>query len=254
MRIGLVESVNARPLSWGMELDERHELVFDSPKNLSEMLLKGNLDTALISSVEIIRNSNILDYSRTCGVCTQEKVESILFFKNIKEKFPPNQFSVDSGSKTSVALFELLYFLETNQKAVVVPTDPLQIKKDIQKNKGSHMLFGDNALSVKWDTGSYEVIDLANWWYIKTNLFFVFALWAFPKSKPISDSFFLNSLDIGLASVEEIIELELKKGKTIRGKAFLNHYLKQVLTYKPEDKHWKGLKYFEELLAKNSLL
>jgi chorismate dehydratase len=254
MRIGLVESVNARPLSWGMEKLGDHELVFDSPKNLSKMLLNGKLDTALISSVEIIRNRNVLDYSRTCGVCTKESVESILFFKNLKEDYPPSHFSVDSGSKTSVALFELLFFMETNTKAVVVPTDPLQIKQSISENLGSHMLFGDNALSVHWDPNSFEVIDLANWWFKKTNLFFIFALWAFPKSNPIEDSFYLESLDLGLNSIETIIELELEKGKTIRGRAFLNRYLKSVLHYKPEEKHWEGLEYFEKLLAQNHLL
>ena len=68
MKIGIVKHLNARPLTYGFEKSGSHELVFENPSVLKDLLLKGKLDTALISSVECIRNESVLAYSTACGV------------------------------------------------------------------------------------------------------------------------------------------------------------------------------------------
>lgn len=254
MRIGIVESSNARPLTWGFEKNREHELITDSPKNLSRMLLEGKLDTALISSVEIIRNKDILSYSTACGVCTRDIVRSILFFQNKDDIHPLNFIQVDSGSKTSVALFELLYNRKYKTRIQTVSTDPLLIKKDIQIGKGSHLLFGDNALSVSWHSDHYEIVDLAHWWYQETGLNFIFALWAFPNFLVLEDEFFLNSLRFGMDHIEDIVKEEQKKGKLPHDAASLKKYLTKDLQYIPDGKNWQGLDLFEKLLRESNLL
>ncbi|HMY65661.1 MAG TPA: ABC transporter substrate-binding protein, partial [Leptospiraceae bacterium] len=59
MRIGLVKHSNARPLTFGIEKSGEHSLVYENPSVLKDLLLEGKLDTALISSVECIRNRGL---------------------------------------------------------------------------------------------------------------------------------------------------------------------------------------------------
>lgn len=254
MRIGLVESINARPLTWGFEREKKHELIYSSPKVLSELLLAGQLDTALISSVEVLRNLNQLDYSRACGVCAREKVRSILFFKNKKELFPPHEFFVDWGSKTSVALFELLLRMDRGIHAHTIPTNPKIIQDSIKNGYGSHLLFGDNALSIKWDPEIFSAIDLAKWWNEKTGLYFIFALWAYPKKSPIEDEFFLNSLELTDVGIQEIINQDKRIHPQGLEKDILYRYLKEELHYIPLEKSWRGLELFEVLLKEHKIL
>lgn len=246
MIIGIVESLNARPLTWGIENNNEFQKVYASPAELSELLLAGGLDTALISSVEILRNLNKLDYSRACGVCARNSVRSILFFKNIKNPFPSPPYRVDKGSKTSVALFQLLHKIEYGIVPEIIPSPPETIQEDIQKGIGSHLLFGDNALRVIWDPNIFNAIDLASWFYSITQLHFIFALWAYPKNKKIPDSLFLKSLQYGLENIDAIINLESKKQHIRLNKEEMKNYLTIELQYIPESKNWEGLDFFKK--------
>ncbi len=251
MKVGLVESLNARPLTWGIEKDSSIEKIYSSPKILSEMLLLGELDTALISSVEILRNQDKLGFSPTCGVCANQFVRSILFFQN-RKLVPPSDIWVDSGSRSSVALLELLHAMEYGSSPNMVPKSPTEIQNEIFQARGSHLLFGDSALKAQWNPKEYLAIDLAEWWYNTTGTYFIFALWAYPRNRPISDDFFLESLRKGLASISEILETEIARGNLLRSKAFMETYLRQDLQFHPERLHWKGLQLFErERKARN---
>ena len=75
---------------------------------MKEELLKGNLDLALISSVECIRNSDVLDFSLSTGVCSSNRVRSILYFENKFHK--ETKIHVDEGSRSSVALLKILFY------------------------------------------------------------------------------------------------------------------------------------------------
>lgn len=240
MKVGLVESLNARPLTWGIENDTSLEKVYQSPKVLNEMLLRGDLDTALISSVECLRNNDKLAYSLSCGVCGKTSVRSILFFHHRSELEELSIVTVDIGSRTSVALLELLLFKQFQRKIEVKSQDPTLIKSKLKQGLGSHLLFGDNALLAEYDENKYLVIDLAEWWNRLTGKYFIFALWAYPKDKWIEDSFFLKSLDYGLENIQDIIDQE----KRFPSK-FTYNYLMKELHYKPEAKNFQGFLQFE---------
>lgn len=241
MRIGIVKHLNARPLTYGFEKSDDNDLVFENPSVLKDLLLKGELDTALISSVECIRNQSVLSYSTACGVCAKEKVRSILFFRNKKEIFPQEKIYTDAGSRSSVALLQTLLKKETDKLIEVVPTNPNVILQKIQEGKDSHLLFGDNALLANWDSTNFEVTDLAEWWHRETSLSFVFAFWAFPKTKVFSDSFFLDSLEFGLANIEEIISSEKRFSREM-----LESYLKKELHYRITADDMRGFELFKK--------
>ena len=241
MKIGIVKHLNARPLTYGFEKFGIHPVFSESPAVLKDMLLRGELDTALISSIEVLRNKETLGFSDKFGVCAEKKVRSILFFKNKSENFPPKEVFVDSGSRSSVALLKLLLKLQTGWDIIMTPRDPEEIAEGLLKNNGSHLLFGDNALLTGSKPEFFEVIDLASWWNQVTGFSFCFAFWAYPKNSPLPDEFFGESLEYGLRNINEIISQEKRFSPSL-----VSDYLNKDLHYVLSESDRKGFSLFEE--------
>lgn len=239
LRLGLIKHLNARPLTYGFEQSTEHELVYDNPSVLKDMLLSGKLDAALISSVECIRNQTVLDYSLSCGVCTEDKVRSILFFKNKNETYPPSTVYSDFGSRTSITLLKILIKMETGQTVQEILEKPDKILDYIQNKQNSHLLFGDNALKARWEPEHFEARDMSTWWNKTTGLSFCYAFWAYPKIRKISDDLFLESLEYGLKHIDEIIFNEKRFPLE-----FVINYLKHELHYVIRQKDLYGFEYY----------
>lgn len=247
MRIGLVKHLNARPLTYGIEKSGEHELLYENPSVLKEELLLGNLDVALISSVECLRNKDKLSFSLSTGVCAKERVRSILFFRNRFEDL--SKIYVDIGSRSSVALLKILVHKTYSFLVETIPENPKKIQEMIHLKQGSHLLFGDNALLAEYDPKFYECIDLASWWYESTGLGFCFAFWAYPKGKIISDDLFYISLEEGLKNLNEIIEKENRLEKTL-----VETYLKKELHYIVNSQDRAGFELFKKECKKLGLI
>lgn len=248
MKIGVVKHLNARPLTYGLEKNGNHTIIYDNPSILKEELLRGNLDLALISSVECIRNSDTLSYSLSTGVCASQRVRSILYFENKAEGTPERVF-VDEGSRSSVALLKILLFLKFQKNIQTISTSPAEIQNSINYNRSSHLLFGDNALLAKWDPDLYEVYDLAEWWNRLTGTNFIFALWAYPNYKIIDEAIFYSSLEYGLQKIDEIISMEKRFSKDM-----ISEYLLHELHYVVTQKDKEGFELFSQKCRELSLI
>lgn len=246
MRIGLVKHSNARPLTFGIEKSGEHSLVYENPSVLKDLLLEGKLDTALISSVECIRNKS-LSCTTCVGVAAAEKVRSILFFRNRKMKNTEKIYT-DHGSRSSVALLKILIAETEGKLPETEPTLPEKIQEMIHNGEGHHLLFGDNALRADWDPEKYEALDLASFWHSFTQKSFCFAFWAYPKENPVDESLFLSSLEYGLSHIDDIVNEEKKLDKKM-----LDHYLRHELHYKINQSDLEGFELFKELLKKHRL-
>lgn len=249
MKIGIVKHLNARPLTYGLEKNGGHDLFYENPSVLKEELLKGNLDIALISSVECLRNKDKLAWSYSTGVCAREKVRSILFFQNKHQIHPVPQIFVDKGSRSSVALLKILYFATYGQLVETIALDPKEIQNKIGLGEASHLLFGDNALLANWDEKNYSVIDLAEWWNRLTAQHFCFALWAYPKNLRVDESIFYKSLEFGLQHIDEIIQMETRFPIWLTAR-----YLKEELHYVLDEKDRSGFLLFEKKCLELGLL
>lgn len=246
MRIGLVKHSNARPLTFGIEKSGEHSLVYENPSVLKDLLLEGKLDTALISSVECIRNKS-LSYTTCVGVAAAEKVRSILFFRNRKIKNTEKIYT-DHGSRSSVALLKILIAETEGKLPETEPTLPEKIQEMIHNGEGHHLLFGDNALRADWNPEKYEALDLASFWHSFTQKSFCFAFWAYPKENPVDESLFLSSLEYGLSHIDDIVNEEKKLDKKM-----LHHYLRNELHYKINNSDLEGFELFKVLLKKYKL-
>ncbi len=254
MRIGLVSFLNAKPLGYGFFHKREHNIIQAPPAALAQLLLEGKLDTALISSVECLRNRERLSWCQTLGICTHRRAFSILYLcrrqqeskgqrRQEQETFPApiERLYSDSGSRSSVALFQSLYYAKYRQLPQLVISEAEGLPQRIGAQDGG-LLIGDAALHFRnsAESDSYQITDVGALWYQQEKLPFVFALWAYPRSKPVSDSLFHDSYQQGLENMDAIVQ----------GSPFLEtrHYLTEILHYPIGQQEQAALLRFEKYL------
>ncbi|MCB1169643.1 MAG: menaquinone biosynthesis protein [Leptospiraceae bacterium] len=254
MKIGLVKHLNAHPLDHGFRKSGKHDLVEDTPARLYAMLSEGALSTALISSVECLRNRHRFGYCSSVGVCCDGPLRSILYFEaaeNPADSLPSaaGRVFADNGSRSSVALLQVLYQANTGELPNIQSTEPEKIPDLVLQNpRDGGLLIGDAALrfSLREDIHRFRIRDLGQWWKETEGLPFVFALWAYPVEAPLEDSLFEASLDVGLRQMDEIIEASEF--------GFARQYLTELLHYRLDTPEWKALRRFQERLQALDLL
>lgn len=251
MRIGCVKFLNARPLDTGFRKGQVFKtehliLVEDTPASLVELLKKGELDAALISSIECFRNEDFLGWNETVGVCAKDFVRSILYIRKKGDTTEPKTLYLDRGSRSSHALLQILLHEQGIHPEARIE-DPKNIPSRIQKKVGG-LLIGDAALDFiqKDIKEEFDIFDLAHMWRVSQNLPFVFALWAYPRKKPVEDHIFESSLDVGLASIDEIVA-QFSFDQT-------REYLTKTLHYRLGNEEKLALRKFRELSERYGLL
>ena len=107
LRIGAVSYLNSKPLIEDLaELARDAELILDVPSRLADDLSAGELDVALIPSVEVLRDADYEIVSDAC-VATRGPVLSVKLFSRV----PVAQIrtlALDEGSRTSATLVRIL--------------------------------------------------------------------------------------------------------------------------------------------------
>ena len=102
LRIGCVKYLNARPLIYGWP----GEVVFDHPSVLCERLASGQLDVALVSSFEFLRNP-VYTLVDGVSIASHGPVHSV-FVAHSGELSEIEEIEVDPASQTSVNLLRCL--------------------------------------------------------------------------------------------------------------------------------------------------
>jgi chorismate dehydratase len=174
VRVGAVQYLNTRPLIYGLS----GNLDFDLPSRLADRLAVGELDVALIPSIELFRGlANPQDtyriVSQSCIACRGPVMSVRLFFRTRPER--TRRLAVDEGSRTSVALCRILLH-ERFGIEPALETLPLHATA-AASNADAVLLIGDRAIAPTGG-GFQAVWDLGDEWYRWTGLPFVFAVWA----------------------------------------------------------------------------
>jgi chorismate dehydratase len=206
MRIGAVSYLNTKPLVYGLrELAPRDELVFDLPSRLADQLAAGELDVALIPSIEYFQNPEYRIVSDACIGC-RGPVMSVKLLSRV----PLAQIrtlALDEGSRTSAALVRILlkerFGLEPKLLPFPIDARPGAIAAD------ALLMIGDRAMHPP--AGEFVAEwDLGDEWCRWSELPFVFAMWV---ARPGIDAAPLAAIlqqarDNGLAHLHEIAERE----------------------------------------------
>ena len=173
IRLGAVSYLNTRPLVQGLESRRPGiDLIFDLPSRLADRLAAGDLDVALIPSVESFQNPAYRIVSDACIGCRGPVLSVKLLSRVPVERI--GSLALDEGSRTSVALTRILL----KHKFGLTPRlEPFPIGAGVESTSADAiLLIGDRAIHPPTD-GFVQEWDLGDEWCRWSGLPFVFAMW-----------------------------------------------------------------------------
>jgi chorismate dehydratase len=245
LRIGCVKYLNARPLIRGWP----GNVEFDHPSALCRRLAKGQLDVALVSSFEFLRNPiyRIVD---DVSISSDGTVYSVVVahrgaFSDIE------QIELDPASETAVNLLRCL-LAELGLRPRLIGGVPWSAGLP-----SACLIIGDQAIRFRQNhAGSFQFWDLGEQWKKLTGLPFVYALWLIrpevPDAKSIAQR--LRGLrDENLADIPGV-EADAADNKQEITQEFLDRYYHEYLRFGFGTREQQGLQIFADLCAKQGLL
>jgi len=218
--------------------------VYGYPSEINQLLRKGNIDIAPISSAEYLENFSKYLIIPDLSISGINKVLSVAIFSNVPIK-DIKRIHLSTQSKTSRLLTKVILKKFFNLSIEYLDLKDLsEIKKD-----DAVLLIGDDAIRYMKSFKYYY--DLSEIWYKETNLPFVFALWCVNRS----------IFDEKKGEVVDFHQLILKsKNKFLKNpkiyldkidlgveREFLMKYF-QSLDYSLSEDHEASLKLFNKLL------
>jgi len=258
MRIVAVSYLNTKPLVFGLErLAPEHELVYDLPSRLADRLAAGELDVALIPSVEYFQNPDYHIISDACIAC-RGPVRSVKLLSRVPLE-AIRTLALDEGSRTSVALVQILLRerFGLSPRLVPLPIDaaPESITAD------ALLMIGDRAMHPR--AGEYVAEwDLGDVWCRWSELPFVFAMWVAAKGSGFGVQGSGESLeelatilsrarDEGVAHVEQIARAEHARCGLAYNDCLT--YLRDHLHFTLGKRELAGLERFEQYCKRYAL-
>lgn len=177
-RIGAVSYLNTKPLVYGLQerLPEAR-LTFDLPSRLADQLSAGQLDVALVPSIELSDHPEWTIVSDACIGCRGPVLSVKLMFR-----VPPDRvktLALDEGSRTSAVLAQILlhelHGVRPQLLSLPIGSSPAETEAD------AVLVIGDRAMSddqyLHTDRPFLELWDLGDRWCRWAELPFVFAMW-----------------------------------------------------------------------------
>jgi chorismate dehydratase len=196
IRIGVVSYLNARPLSLCLaRLAPGAQIVVDVPSRLADALGSGDLDVALVSSIQHFRTPGSTIVSDACVAC-RGRVRSLkLYGRVLPERV--HTLALDEGSRTSAVLTRILlkerFGLEPRIERLPIGASAEDTAAD------AVMLIGDRGMRPVEGRFAF-VWDLGEEWVRWTGLPFVCAMWV---ARPRAD----------LDGLEQVLEAARDEGQ-----------------------------------------
>ena len=253
LRVGAVSYLNAKPLYHRMEeIAPEVLLSMDVPSLLAEKLADGELDVALIPSIEYLRGAS-LGYQIIAGfaIAARGPVRSVKLFT----RTPWDQvgrLALDAGSRTSQALAQIWLSAAHGVRPAVVEELPLGVSA-LECTADAVLVIGDRAMRVP-RAPFHDAVDLGEAWFQMTGLPFVFALWVARAGVD------LGSLPRALGECRARGLAEADQLAHVHGQrlgldfATCYDYLTQVLSYDLGPRELAGLRRFAALAAELGLV
>ena len=270
LRVGCVKYLNAQPLirGWPGDVD------FDHPSALCSKLATGELDVALASSFEFLRNP-VYQVVDDVSISSAGPVYSVVVSHG-GEISEIEEIELDPASETSGNLLRCL-LTELGLKARVTRSVDLQSVRPaglkpaesktadnmsagrtghgpmLPTSQRARLLIGDQAIRFRQKhAAEFHFWDLGEQWNKLVSLPFVYALWLIRpevrNSEPLAER--LRKLrDENLADIERLIAEEKEFDHD-----FCRRYYREHLRFGFGEKEKKGLHAFASLCARHRLL
>ncbi len=248
-RLGIVSYLNAFPYLYGLEKAvpgmEEIEVFFGTPTELNRKMAQGELDIALLSSIELTRHPDRYNSLPNLGIGVRETAGSVLLFSQVPlEQIKGRTIAVTSASATGVVLLRLL--LERCWGIEGVSFQRRMDFRGVRDQFPAVLAIGDEALEAKqqWPR-QWTCYDLGKIWAEWTGLPFVFALWVYSKEWERAHPIELQSVSRKLEEALEYIGLHWEEMVNEAGKRWdriegIETYLKRF-DYRLGSSHRDGL-------------
>lgn len=238
LRIGCVKYLNARPLINGWP----GNLVLDHPSALCAQLARGEIDLALVSSFEFLRNP-IYKIVDDVAIASDGAVYSVVVAHR-GEISKIEEIELDPAAETSGNLLRCLLNEMKLRPRVVARSS---------SEKSARLLIGDQAIRFRQKYGDkFQYFDLGENWKKIMGLPFVYALWL-ARPEVVDPKSIANELralrDKNLANIDKLISNE-----TEFDRAFCERYYRENLRFNFGEREKQGLRKFSELCQKHELL
>lgn len=216
-RIGAVSYLNTKPLVYDIQhYSDDCRVTYDLPSRLADQLESGQLDVALIPSIEAVMNPAYTVVSDACIAC-RGPVWSVKLLSRVPMR-EIRRLALDEGSRTSAALAKIVMgkrfgcfpecvSLAINEDWRQVRTDAVLIIGDRAMKS---LVSGANDRDPNWF--SYEW-DLGEVWSDWMNCPFVFAVWACREGADLDrlDFILARCRDNGVANLADICQSQAPK-------------------------------------------
>ena len=237
-RVGSVDSLNAVPLTRGVE----GEIKYAWPSQLAEMLRRDELDAALVSLVEVLFTDRY-DVLDGIAIASLGEVKSV-FLAHRQPLAEVREVFCDPASLTSISLLKVL-LAEQGMKAEFKPLPSYAEAPKLD----AVLLIGDRALDFSFAGHPHTIWDLGAAWSELTNLPFVYAVWALRRipNAPLRRAL-REARDFGLDTLDHIISDRKQYTREFR-----QDYLGWHIHYHLGTDEKAGIARFMELLRKHGL-
>lgn len=221
-RVGVPPFLNVQPLIYGLKDHPAIQLYPQPPAHLAALLDQGELEAALVPSIDYWRNSRHWQLLPAGVIASQGEVLTVRVFSH-QPLDRIEELSGDLDSHTSVVLVQVLWHLMYNRPLRVNPLNA----RDNLSNHQAILLIGDKVIP---QLGRWEhELDLGLAWNQTTGLPFVFALWAAPIGSDVTEltAILNHSRQQGLAHIPEIAtQMGLPHGfNPDQAERYLTHHL-----------------------------
>jgi predicted solute-binding protein len=238
--------------------------MLDDPAALCDQLAHGELDLALVSSFEFLRNPiyRIVDH---VSICSAGPVYSV-YVAHRRSISEIEEIELDPASETSVNLLRCL-LAESKLTPDLIPTSTspgvgarvptrgkeLRLRTAASSARRARLIIGDQAIRFrKKHEQEFHFWDLGEQWARIVDLPFVYALWLVrPEvvdTRAIGDC--LRALrDENLASLDRLVAEEKEFDRD-----FCLRYYREHLLFNFGEAEKKGLRIFQRLCEKHGLL
>jgi chorismate dehydratase len=251
VRLGAVEYLNARPLLYGLERQDRFMVRYDLPSRCADLLHDGAIDVGLIPSIEYLRGG---PYRIVPGlaIASHGPVASVALYTK-RPMRDVRSIALDTSSRTSVALVRVLCAQLFRIEPAMTPHGP--DLGAMLATADAALIIGDNALFLSTSdaagaTGAAIVkIDLGEAWFELTGLPFVYAFWAGRPGALDSDDVAVlqQARDAGILHTEDLARAYLAAAP--ERQALGARYLQDNIQYMLGDKERAGLQIFYRYAA-----
>ncbi len=261
MKIGSIDFINSLPVDQGIlsgAVSLNGEMVRDTPTQLNQKILNGELDMSPVSSIWFAKNHQQLVLMPELCISSASAVKSVLLFSRMPiSKLAGKKIAITEKGATTPALLEVICRYRygfTPQFVVAKPSFA-----SIPDGCDAILLIGDDALRAKELSSSTRFTDLAEEWKSWTNLPFVFAVWvarreylaSHPQEVKAAHEALVASRKWGAEHAEAI--LERSEQLTELQRPVLESYFSR-LSYELDDTAMAGMRLFWHYARKAGLL